>query len=134
VRRDGLGFNLSIAVWVGMIGLLGVAAETASIMVIYLDEGYRRWKDEGRLRSTEDLIAMAMESAGQRVRPLLMAVAMNIFGLIPVMFASGAGSDVAKRIAAPLWGGLISLTLLTLAVIPALYVIWRERELRSTPP
>jgi Cu(I)/Ag(I) efflux system membrane protein CusA/SilA len=129
-----LGFNLSIAVWVGMIGLLGVAAETASIMVIYLDEGYRRWKSEGRLRSTQDLIAMAMESAGQRVRPLLMAVAMNIFGLIPVMFAGGAGSDVAKRIAAPLWGGLISLTLLTLAVIPALYVIWRERELRSAPP
>ena len=73
---------------------------------------------------------MAMESAGQRVRPVLMAVAMNVFGLVPVMLAQGAGADVAKRIAAPLWGGLVSLTLLTLAVIPALYVIWRERELR----
>jgi len=124
-----LDFNLSIAVWVGMIGLLGIAAETASIMVIYLDEGHRQWKSEGRLHSSDDLVEMAMESAGKRVRPLLMTVAMNVFGLIPVMLDTGIGSDVAKRIAAPLWGGLVSLTLLTLAVIPALYVIWREREL-----
>ncbi len=130
----GLGFNTSIAVWVGMIALLGVAAETASIMVIYLDEGYRRWKEEGRLHSSQDLVDMAMESAVLRVRPLLMTVAMNILGLIPVMFDTGIGSDVAKRIAAPLWGGLVSLTLLTLAVIPAIYVIWRERALRVAAP
>ena len=122
-------FNTSIAVWVGMIGLLGIAAETASIMVIYLDEGHQRWDQEGRLRSSGDLIDMAMESAVLRVRPVLMAVGMNIMGLIPVMFDTGIGSDVAKRIAAPLWGGLISLTLLTLIVIPALYVIWKERQL-----
>jgi Cu(I)/Ag(I) efflux system membrane protein CusA/SilA len=127
-----LGFNTSIAVWVGMIALLGIAAETASIMVIYLDEGYRRWMEEGRLHSARDLIDMAMESAVLRVRPLLMTVAMNIFGLIPVMFDSGIGSDVAKRIAAPLWGGLVSLTILTLIFIPAVYVIWRERGLRAT--
>ncbi len=124
-----LGFNTSVAVWVGLIGLLGIAAETASIMVIYLDEGYQRWQAEGRLRAPADLIAMAMESAGRRVRPLLMTVVMNIVGLLPVMFGTGIGSDIAKRIAAPLWGGLVSLTLLTLAVIPALYVIWRERSL-----
>ena len=127
-----LGFNTSIAVWVGMIALLGVAAETASIMVIYLDEGYRRWLEEGRLHDARDLIEMAMESAVLRVRPLLMTVAMNIFGLIPVMFDTGIGSDVAKRIAAPLWGGLVSLTILTLIFIPAIYVIWRERGLRAT--
>ena len=127
----GLGFNTSVAVWVGMIGLLGIAAETASIMVIYLDEGYARWQREGRIHTARDLIEMAMESAVLRVRPLLMTVMMNIFGLIPVMFDTGIGSDVAKRIAAPLWGGLVSLTLLTLAVIPALYVIWRERQLHS---
>lgn len=126
-----LGYNTSIAVWVGMIALLGIAAETASIMVIYLDEGYARWKEEGRLHTPADLIAMAMESAVLRVRPLLMTVGMNIVGLIPVMFDTGIGSDVAKRIAAPLWGGLVSLTLLTLAVIPAVYVIWRERELHT---
>ena len=129
-----LGFNTSVAVWVGMIALLGIAAETASIMVIYLDEGYRRWQAEGRLHTTADLIEMALESGGQRVRPLLMTVLMNIVGLVPVMFGTGVGSDVAKRIAAPLWGGLVSLTLLTLAVIPALYVIWRERELRRAAP
>jgi len=127
-----LDYNTSVAVWVGLIGLLGIAAETASIMVIYLDEGYRRWKAEGRLSTDADLIAMAMESGGRRVRPLLMTVVMNIVGLLPVMFATGIGSDVAKRIAAPLWGGLVSLTLLTLAVIPALYVIWRERGLPRT--
>jgi Cu(I)/Ag(I) efflux system membrane protein CusA/SilA len=125
----GLGFNTSVAVWVGLIGLLGIAAETASIMVIYLDEGWRRWQAEGRIRTADDLVAMALESAGQRVRPLLMTVVMNVVGLVPVMVATGVGADVAKRIAAPLWGGLLSLTLLTLAVIPALYVMWKQREL-----
>ncbi len=124
-----LDFNTSVAVWVGLIGLLGIAAETASIMLIYLDEGYRRWQAEGRLRTMADLIEMALESGSQRVRPLVMTVAMNIVGLLPVMLATGIGSDVAKRIAAPLWGGLLSLTLLTLAVIPALYVMWRSRAL-----
>jgi Cu(I)/Ag(I) efflux system membrane protein CusA/SilA len=128
-----LGFNTSVAVWVGMIGLLGIAAETASIMVIYLDEGYRAWRAAGRLHTSDDLIAMAMEAGTLRVRPLLMTVAMNIMGLIPVIFGTGIGSDVAKRIAAPLWGGLVSLTVLTLLVIPAIYVIWRERELRPVP-
>ncbi|MDO8433716.1 MAG: CusA/CzcA family heavy metal efflux RND transporter [Candidatus Binatus sp.] len=126
-----LGYNTSIAVWVGLIALLGVAAETASIMVIYLDEGYRQWLAEGRLRSRQDLVQMTHETAVARVRPLLMAVGMNIFGLIPIMFATGIGSDVAKRIAAPLWGGLVSLTVLTLMVIPAIYVIWREHGLAS---
>ena len=129
-----LGFNTSIAVWVGLIGLLGIAAETASIMMIYLDEGWRRWHEEGRLRTREDLVAMTLESASQRVRPLLMTVAMNIVGLVPVMIGTGIGADVAKRIAAPLWGGLVSLTLLTLAVIPALYVMWRERDLPRAAP
>ena len=129
-----LGFNTSVAVWVGLIGLLGIAAETASIMVIYLDEGYRRWQAEGRLRTVADLIEMTLESGSQRVRPLLMTVGMNIVGLVPLMFDTGIGSDVAKRIAAPLWGGLLSLTLLTLAVIPALYVMWRSRALPPLAP
>jgi Cu(I)/Ag(I) efflux system membrane protein CusA/SilA len=125
-----LGYNTSIAVWVGMIALLGVAAETASIMVIYLDEAFAQWQAEGRLRGGRDLLDMTLETAVARVRPLLMAVGMNIFGLIPVMFDTGIGSDVAKRIAAPLWGGLVSLTILTLLVIPAIYLIWREHGLR----
>jgi Cu(I)/Ag(I) efflux system membrane protein CusA/SilA len=113
-----------------MIALLGIATETASIMMVYLDQGYTTWRKEGRLKSLSDLIDMTVESATLRVRPLVMTVGMNIVGLIPVMIDTGVGSDVAKRIAAPLWGGLISLTILTLAVIPAFYVIWRGYQLR----
>ncbi|HKP64187.1 MAG TPA: CusA/CzcA family heavy metal efflux RND transporter [Polyangiales bacterium] len=125
------GFNTSIAVWVGMIALLGVAAETASVMVVYLEEGYTSARAEGRLASRQELLTAAENAATLRVRPLLMTVVMNILGLLPVMLDSGVGSDVAKRIAAPMWGGLVSLTLLTLFIIPVLYVIWRERPLRA---
>jgi copper/silver efflux system protein len=124
------GFNTSIAVWVGMIALLGVAAETASMMVVYLDEGFHEARQAGRLRSVDDLIDTTIASATLRVRPLLMTVGMNIVGLIPVMIYTDIGSDVAKRIAAPLWGGLISLTILTLAGIPVLHLIWRAFQLR----
>jgi Cu(I)/Ag(I) efflux system membrane protein CusA/SilA len=128
-----MGFNTSMAVWVGMIALLGIATETASIMMVYLDQGYETWRKEGRLRSLADLIDMTVESATLRVRPLVMTVGMNIVGLVPVIIDTGVGSDVAKRVAAPLWGGLISLTILTLAVIPAFYVIWRGFQLRRAP-
>jgi Cu(I)/Ag(I) efflux system membrane protein CusA/SilA len=117
-------FNTSIAVWVGMIALLGVAAETASVMVVYLEQAYRAATTRGTL-TRETLLAAAEEAAVLRVRPLLMTVVMNILGLLPVMLDTGVGSDVTKRIAAPMWGGLVSLTLLTLVLIPALYVIWR---------
>ncbi|MBI2897918.1 MAG: efflux RND transporter permease subunit [Deltaproteobacteria bacterium] len=123
----GLGWNTSIAVWVGMIALLGVAAETASVMVIYLEQAWRRARAAGSLTSREALAEAARDAASLRVRPLLMTVGMNILGLLPVMLDTGVGSDVAKRIAAPLWGGLVSLTLLTLVVIPALWLLWRER-------
>jgi Cu(I)/Ag(I) efflux system membrane protein CusA/SilA len=79
-------------------------------------------------------VEMTVESATLRVRPLVMTVGMNIVGLVPVIVGTGVGSDVAKRVAAPLWGGLISLTILTLAVIPAFYVIWRGYQLRRAPP
>lgn len=125
-----LEFNTSIAVWVGMIALLGVATETASMMIVYLDEGFRNARRAGRMRSMTDLIDTTIEAATLRVRPLLMTVGMNIFGLVPVMIDTGIGSDVAKRIAAPLWGGLVSLTILTLLVIPAVYVIWRGVQVR----
>jgi Cu(I)/Ag(I) efflux system membrane protein CusA/SilA len=122
-------FNTSIAVWVGMIALLGVAAETASVMVVYLEEGYNAARKQGNTLTRGGLLKAAEDAATLRVRPLLMTVIMNILGLLPVMLDTGVGSDVAKRIAAPMWGGLVSLTLLTLFVIPALYVIWRERTL-----
>jgi Cu(I)/Ag(I) efflux system membrane protein CusA/SilA len=87
--------------------------------VVYLDEGFTAARKEGRLRSMSDLMDTVIESATLRVRPLVMTVGMNIVGLVPVMLDRGIGSDVAKRIAAPLWGGLLSLTILTLLVIPA---------------
>ncbi len=123
-------FNTSIAVWVGMIALLGVAAETASIMVVYLDEAWAAGRADGSLKKPEDLIPAALDAGTKRVRPLLMTVMTNIFGLLPVLLDDGVGADVAKRIAAPMWGGLVSLTLLTLVVIPAAWVVWRSRQLR----
>ena len=123
-------FNTSIAVWVGMIALLGVAAETASVMVVYLDDAWNAGRESGAIREVDDLVAHALEAASKRVRPLLMTVMTNVFGLLPVMLATGVGADVAKRIAAPMWGGLVSLTVLTLLVIPAVYVAWRSFALR----
>ncbi|CAN98265.1 MULTISPECIES: efflux RND transporter permease subunit [Sorangium] len=128
------GFNTSIAVWVGMIALLGVAAETASVMIVYLDEAWTRGREAGTLASVDDLIQVSLEAGAKRVRPLLMTVLTNVFGLLPVLLDDGVGSDVAKRIAAPMWGGLVSLTLLTLLVIPAMYVVWRSLELRRATP
>lgn len=129
---SALNYNTSIAVWVGMIALLGIAAQTASIMMVYLEEGYAKWKKEGRLNSVKDLKTMAIEHGTFRIRPLIMAVALNILGMLPILWSGGVGSDIAKRIAAPLWGGLISLTFLTICVIPAIYVIWRSYEFKNS--
>src|SRR3989339_746857 len=124
-----LKFNMSIAVWVGLIALAGVAAETGSIMIVYLDEAYARHKREGRMNSISDLYSAVMEGAVQRLRPKLMTVGANIFGLMPVMLSVGAGADVMKRIAAPLIGGVISSTILNLIVLPAIYTIWKSKEI-----
>jgi Cu(I)/Ag(I) efflux system membrane protein CusA/SilA len=124
-------FNTSIAVWVGMIALLGVAAETASVMVVYLDDAWRAGRADGTLVTRDDLVAAAREAASLRVRPLLMTVMTNVFGLLPILLDNGVGADVAKRIAAPMWGGLVSLTILTLLVIPAVYVSWRGFQLKG---
>ena len=122
-------FNTSIAVWVGMIALLGVAAETASVMVVYLDDAWNEGRAAGLIHTVDELIAQCVEAGSKRVRPLLMTVLSNVFGLLPLLFDTGVGADVAKRIAAPMWGGLVSLTLLTLLVIPAVYVVWRSFHL-----
>ncbi|HEU4395543.1 MAG TPA: CusA/CzcA family heavy metal efflux RND transporter, partial [Planctomycetota bacterium] len=126
-----LGHNTSIAAYVGMIALVGMAAETATIMVVYLDQAYREWSEDGRLGSAADLVPMAAETATRRVRPLMMTMATDVVALMPVMIAAGPGADVAKRIASPMWGGLVSLAVLTLFVIPALYVLWRRWQGRS---
>ena len=120
-----LGYNLSIAVWVGLIALLGVDAETGVFMLLYLDIAYDRAKREGRLRSLADLREAVRYGAVQRLRPKFMTVATDFIGLLPIMWAIGAGSDVMKRISAPLIGGVLTSFLLELVVYPAIYVTWK---------
>jgi Cu(I)/Ag(I) efflux system membrane protein CusA/SilA len=122
-----LGYNLSVAVWVGIIALAGVAAETGVVMLVYLDEVYERRVHEGRMTTAQDLLDAIMEGAVQRVRPKMMTVAAIMGGLLPIMWTSGTGADVMKRIAAPMIGGMVSSTILTLVVIPVLYMFWRGR-------
>jgi Cu(I)/Ag(I) efflux system membrane protein CusA/SilA len=119
-----LDYNMSIAVWVGIIALAGVAAETSAVMVTYLDEALKRRRKANRLQSLADLIEAVQEGAVERIRPMAMAGLANILGLIPVMWATGTGADVMKRLAAPMVGGVASAMLLTLFVIPAIYTIW----------
>jgi Cu(I)/Ag(I) efflux system membrane protein CusA/SilA len=126
-----LHYHLSVAVWVGIIALAGVAAETGVVMIIFLDEAYERWQREGRLRSVADLRDAIIEGAVQRVRPKMMTASAILIGLLPIMWSHGAGADVMKRIAAPMIGGMISSSLLTLLVIPALYALWRSQHLQS---
>ncbi len=125
-----LGYNTSIAVWVGIIALAGVSAEIGVVMVVFLDEAYRRRGENQQLRTREDLRAAAAEGAGQRVRPVVMTASAILLGLLPIMWSTGTGADVMKRIAAPMVGGMVTSTILTLAVIPAIYMVWREWELR----
>ena len=126
-----LDYNLSVAVWVGIIALAGVAAETGVIMLVYLDDAYERRMREGRMTTVQDLREAIMEGAVQRVRPKMMTVAAIMGGLLPIMWTTGTGADVMKRIAAPMIGGMLSSTILTLLVIPALYFIWRRLRLPS---
>jgi Cu(I)/Ag(I) efflux system membrane protein CusA/SilA len=126
-----LQYHLSVAVWVGLIALAGVAAETGIIMIIFLDEAYERRQREGRLRSIAELHAAIIEGAVRRVRPKMMTASAILLGLLPIMWSHGAGADVMKRIAAPMIGGMVTSTVLTLLVIPALYALWRGRSVLS---
>lgn len=124
-------YNLSTAVWVGLIAVGGVAAQTGIIMVVYLDEAYNRYRAEGRLRTPEDIDAAVLEGAATRVRPLVMTVATTVLGLLPILWEGGVGADVTARTAAPVVGGLLSCMLLTLLVLPAAYSLWRRHQLRN---
>jgi len=128
---DYLHYNMSVAVWVGIIALAGVAAETGVVMLVYLDEAYERRVREGRMTTVQDLREAIIEGAVQRVRPKMMTVAAIMGGLLPIMWTTGTGADVMKRIAAPMIGGMVSSTILTLIVIPALYFIWKRWIMRS---
>ena len=125
-----LGYNMSIAVWVGLIALMGVDAETGVFMLLYLDIAYHEWQKEGRLKNLNDLKGAILHGAVKRVRPKVMTVACMFLGLLPIMWSTGTGADVMKRIAAPMVGGVITSTILELIIYPAIYVIWKERELK----
>jgi Cu(I)/Ag(I) efflux system membrane protein CusA/SilA len=134
-----LEYNLSVAVAVGFIALAGLAAETGIVMLAYLDEAYERRRLEGRMRSLAELYDGIVEGAVLRVRPKLMTVATTILALLPVMMGDvfESGSQVMQRIAAPMVGGLVSATVLTLLILPAIYMVWRgaslRREIRREP-
>jgi Cu(I)/Ag(I) efflux system membrane protein CusA/SilA len=120
-----LGYNMSVGVWVGMIALLGVDAETGVFMLLYLDLAYADAKKDGRLRTLAELREAIVKGAVKRIRPKFMTVATTFLGLVPILWATGTGSDVMKRIAAPLVGGLFTSFLLELLVYPAIYEVWR---------
>jgi Cu(I)/Ag(I) efflux system membrane protein CusA/SilA len=120
-----LGYNMSVGVWVGLIALLGVDAETGVFMLLYLDLSYEQARKDGRLRNLAELREAIIHGAVKRIRPKFMTVATSFLGLIPIMWAIGAGSDVMKRIAAPLIGGIFTSFLLELLVYPVVYEIWR---------
>ncbi|HZA13582.1 MAG TPA: efflux RND transporter permease subunit, partial [Myxococcaceae bacterium] len=128
-----LDYNMSVAVWVGLIALAGLDAETGVVMLLYLTLSHRRAVESGTLRSWPDLREAIVEGAAKRIRPKLMTVLTDAFGLVPVLWATGTGSDVMKRIAAPMVGGLATSFLLELTVYPALFAIWKGRRLRSEP-
>ena len=124
-----LNYNMSIAVWVGIIALAGLDAETGVVMLLYLDLAYEKWKKEGRMAKVADLKEAIMFGAVKRIRPKIMTVSVILAGLIPIMFSHGAGADIMKRIAAPMVGGVITSTILELIIYPAIYMIWRGRSL-----
>jgi Cu(I)/Ag(I) efflux system membrane protein CusA/SilA len=126
-----LNYNMSIAVWVGIIALAGLDAETGVVMLLYLELAYEKWKKEGRLNTTNDLKDAIMHGAVKRIRPKIMTVSVILAGLIPIMFSHGTGADVMKRIAAPMVGGVITSTILELIIYPAIYMIWKGREFKN---
>jgi len=125
-----LGYNTSVAVWVGIIALAGLAAETGVVMIIYLDEAYERRLRDNILKSPEDLHEAVTEGAVQRVRPKMMTVMTTLLGLLPIMWSTGTGADAMRRIAAPMIGGLVTSTFLTLVIIPVIYTLWKGKDLK----
>jgi Cu(I)/Ag(I) efflux system membrane protein CusA/SilA len=129
-----LGYNMSIGVWVGLIALVGVDAETGVFMLLYLDLAYAHARAQGRMATGADLRVAIMEGAVTRLRPKFMTVATMLVGLMPIMWANGTGADVMKRIAAPMIGGIFTSFILELVIYPPIYQVWKARGLRYTVP
>ncbi len=127
-----LGYNWSIAVWVGLIALAGLDAETGVVMLLYLDIAYERWRKDGRMASLTDLAGAVHDGAVQRIRPKMMTVVTTFCALLPILWASGTGADVMRRIAAPMVGGILTSFVGELVVYPSLYFIWRSWSVKRT--
>ena len=122
-----LGYNLSVAVAVGMIAVAGLAVELGLLMMLYLDMAWRSRAALGSQMTRADLLDVITEGASQRIRPMIMTGLALILGLVPIMYSTGSGADVMKRIAAPMLGGVVSALLLVLIVFPVIFSFWRER-------
>lgn len=126
-----LGYNMSVATAIGFIALAGVASEIGVLMIIFLDESWKHLLKVKSQPTLRDLVTAIIDGAGQRIRPIMMTVCAIIFGLMPIMWGSGTGADVMKRIAAPMVGGMVTTTILSLLIVPVLYYLWRRRSLKS---
>jgi Cu(I)/Ag(I) efflux system membrane protein CusA/SilA len=124
-----LDYRLSTAVWVGIIALVGLAAQTGIVMIVYIDQAFARRQAAGKIRDLSDIVWAHLEGTVQRVRPKLMTVATMLTGLVPLLWSTTSGADVMKRIAAPMVGGLITSAFLTLEIIPVIYTYWRQEQL-----
>jgi len=130
-----LGYHTSVAVWVGIVALAGLDAETGVVMLLYLDLAHRLWTEKGRMQTWGDLRQAIHHGAVKRIRPKVMTISVIIAGLLPIMWSHGAGADVMKRIAAPMVGGVVTSGVMELLVYPVIYFLWRGRKLsRSTLP
>jgi copper/silver efflux system protein len=127
----GLGYNMSIGVWVGLIALMGVDAETGVFMLLYLDLAFEERRLAGHMNNEADLREAIVHGAVKRIRPKVMTVATMFVGLAPIMWSAGAGADVMKRIAAPMIGGIFTSFLLELVVYPAIYEVWKWRSVKQ---
>ncbi len=127
------GYNLSVAVWIGLIALAGLDAETGVVMLLYLDLAYEEWKSKGWLKDAGGLRDALYHGAVRRVRPKVMTAAVIVAGLLPILWSHGAGADVMKRIATPMIGGVVTSTLMELLVYPAIFYLWRKRGMKRMP-
>lgn len=127
-----LDYNTSVAVWVGIIALAGLDAETGVVMLLYLDLAYKGWADQGRMKNKGDLVQAIHFGAVKRIRPKIMTISVIIAGLLPIMWSHGAGADVMKRIAAPMVGGVVTSGIMELLVYPVIFFIWRGAKLAES--
>jgi Cu(I)/Ag(I) efflux system membrane protein CusA/SilA len=125
-----LGYPLSAPVWVGLLSVAGLAMQTGVVMVVYIDEAFYRRLLEGRLSTREDVVAAHAEGTVRRLRPKIMTITTMAAGLLPLLWTEGGGAEILRRVAAPMFGGLLTSAFLTLEVLPVLYTVWRVRQLR----